>query len=395
MSTFPDGFLWGAATSSHQIEGNNVNNDWWRMENATPSMMTEPSGDACDSWHRYEEDLDLLAASGLNTYRFSLEWSRIEPAPGEFSAAALRHYQSMVDACHRREIKPVVTIHHFTHPAWFRSHGSWLEQRGVDAFKRYADKALGSLRDLEMVCTLNEPNLVSTWAGVMSGASSPEGGEAKPRPEITARLLDAHTHTVEVARSHGLRAGLVLAMTAYEVAGGAAAQSYVDEHRALDEDVFIEAARADDFLGVQVYTRRVATDDGLQPFGHDADGPSARTTLTGWTFAPRSLGYCVRRAHELAPDLPLYVTENGIATADDEERIEYTTEALFSLREAMDDGAPVRGYLHWSLLDNFEWIHGYRPTFGLIAVDRETFARTPKPSLDWLGRLAKQNGATL
>lgn len=388
MTSFPPGFVWGSATSAHQIEGGNVGSDWWRLEHSGLPFFAEPSGDACDSLHRFREDIDLLAAAGLQSYRFSIEWARIEPAPGEFSQAAVDHYQRMVDHCRDRDVEPVVTLHHFTNPAWLREEGGWTADAAVERLGRYVERALDGLRDLSRVCTLNEPNMIATFAGVLSGG----GGAPGPDPAVTERLLAAHRLAVAVAHGAGLRAGLTLAMTAYTTDGSAAAEAAVAAERAPDEDVYVEAARDDDFLGVQAYTRRFATaDGGVLPHGHEAAGPAAQQTLTGWNVYPQSIGDCLRRAHALAPALPLLVTENGIATADDAQRIAYTTEALQSVLAAVADGVPVEGYWHWSLLDNFEWVHGYGPTFGLVAVDRRTFVRTPKPSLAWLGDVARRN----
>ena len=390
MTCFPPGFVWGASTSAHQTEGGNVGSDWWGLEHAGLPFFAEPSGDACDSYHRYAEDIDLLAASGLQSYRFSIEWARIEPAPGEFSRAALDHYQRMIDHCAARRVEPVVTLHHFTSPAWLRQDGGWAGPSAVERFGRYVETALDSLTGLARVCTINEPNMIATFASALSGDAA--AGGLAPDPHISAQLLAAHRLAVEVARGAGLRAGLTLAMTAYITDGSPAAEQAVAELRRPDEDVFIDAATSDDFLGVQAYTVRHATaEHGVLPHGHDVDGPADRQTLTGWNYYPQSIGDCLRRAAALAPGLPLLVTENGIATADDEERIAYADEALRSVLSAIQDGAPVEGYWHWSLLDNFEWIHGYGPTFGLVAVDRKTFSRTPKPSLSWLGRVAKQN----
>lgn len=387
--TFPEGFLWGAATSAHQTEGNNTNSDWWELEHREGSPAVEPSGDACDSYHRFREDIELLASAGLQAYRFGIEWARIEPAPGEFSDAALAHYQRMVDECHRQGVEPIVTLHHFTNPIWVRELGAWNAPDAVDRFGRYVERVLGGLEGLARVCTINEPNIIAAWSAALSGSAM--GAGAHPAPALTETLIAAHQRAVDVAHAYGLVAGMTLAMTAYTTDGSQAAADAVAELRRIDEDVFIEGALTGDFLGVQAYTRRFATAAGVLEMGQDSDGPSKRTTQTGWNYYPQCIGECLARAHELAPELPLLVTENGIATADDEERVAYTSDALRSVLAAIDEAVPVSGYFHWSLLDNFEWVAGYRPTFGLIAVDRETFVRTPKPSLEWLGRVAKGN----
>ena len=389
MTSFPDGFVWGASTSAHQTEGGNSNSDWWVLEHAEGGPAVEPSGDACDSLHRYPEDVALLAGAGLTAYRFSVEWARIEPEPGEFSLAALDHYQRMVDACLDRGVEPIVTLHHFTNPTWLRQLGGWSATDAPARFERYVERVLGRLVGVRRVCTINEPNMIATWTGALHGARV--GVEPRPDAEVTESLVLAHQRAVDVAHGAGISAGLTIAMCAYTTDGSDRAQHALDEFRAADEDVFLEGGATGDFLGVQSYSRRFVTSDGVLPQGHDFGGPSGHQTLTGWNYYPRSIGECLRRAHEVVPHLPLLVTENGIATRDDDERIAYTAEALESVLEAIAARVPVTGYLHWSLLDNFEWMHGYAPTFGLVAVDRESFARTPKPSLDWLGRVAKDN----
>jgi beta-glucosidase len=388
MTSFPDDFTWGASTSAHQTEGGNTNRDWWRLEHSEGTPTAEPSGDACDSYHRFGEDISLLAAAGLGSYRFSIEWARVEPAPGEFSAAALDHYQGMIDTCLGFGVEPVLTLHHFTNPAWLRDFGGWAAPGAEHRFTRYVEKTLTTLEGVRRVCTINEPNMIAMWTGALVGAA----GHA-PHPDGLTRdvLLRAHRLAVDVARSQGIEAGLTVAMTAYTTDGTEEAAAAVAAFRAEDEDPYLQEDHGD-FLGVQAYTRRFAcANRGVLPQGHDLRGPSAQQTQTGWNYFPQSVGDCLRRAHAVAPGTPLVVTENGLATADDDERIAYTSDALQSVLAALNDGVPVTGYYHWSLLDNFEWVHGYAPTFGLVSVDRTTFARTPKPSLDWLGRIAKAN----
>ena len=386
MLRFPKTFLWGAATSAHQTEGGNVGSDWWRLEHDPSSGMSESSGDACDSYHRFDEDVALLAAAGLGAYRFGVEWARIEPAPGEFSAAALQHYQRVIDACHARDVEPIVTLHHFTNPAWTKADGGWRHPDAVERYARYVETVVSTLTGVTRWCTINEPNIVASYTAAVDTATLGANHDAT----VTRTLLSAHRRAVEIVRAAGGRAGLTLAMCAYTTDGSVEAAQVLAEHRAADEDVFVSTSRDDDFLGVQVYTRRYVTAaSGLLPHGCTFDGPARHVTQMGWTYAPDALGDCLRRAAELAPGLPLLVTENGIATSDDDERIAYTAEALAGVHAALADGVPVEGYLHWSLLDNFEWMHGYRPTFGLVSVDRGSFERTPKPSLDWLGRVAK------
>jgi beta-glucosidase len=387
VTTFPDGFLWGAATAAHQVEGGNVNNDHWEMEHAEHSPFREPSGDACDSWHRWPEDLDLVAGAGLTAYRFSLEWSRIEPEEGEVSRAALDHYRRIVDGCRDRGLTPVVTLVHFTQPRWLLHDGGWTGPKTGDRIARYTETVLPVLADAGYVATLNEPNLMAVQP--VMGAMARRGEEIRglPRPdqEVADALLGLHARSMEVLRGNVRNAGMTL--VGRENIAEESGEEVMRAERAAFEDQFLEAARDDDFVGLQVYTCARFGPDGLV-----APAPGTQTLAHGMERRPQALGAAVARAAEVLPGTPLVVTENGIATADDDDRIAFTRDALTSLAAAIDDGADVRGYVHWSLLDNFEWMLGYLPTFGLVAVDRQTFARTPKPSLGWLGGLARRNG---
>ncbi|GAB3192839.1 family 1 glycosylhydrolase [Geodermatophilus arenarius] len=384
---FPEGFLWGAATAAHQVEGGNVNNDHWEMEHAEHSPFAEPSGDACDSFHRWPEDLDLVAGAGLSAYRFSLEWSRIEPEEGEVSRAALDHYRRIVDGCRDRGLAPVVTLVHFTQPRWLSHDGGWTGPKAGDRIARYTEAVLPVLADAEYVCTVNEPNLVAAQPvmGAMAMRGEPIRGLPRPDQEVAEALLGLHARSMDVLRGNVARAGMTLVGREHLAEPGG--EERMRAERAAFEDQFLEAARGDDFVGLQVYTCARFDADGLV-----APAPELQTLAHGMERRPEALGAAVARAAEVLPGTPLLVTENGIATADDTDRIAFTRDALASLAAAVDGGADVRGYVHWSLLDNFEWMLGYRPTFGLVAVDRQTFARTPKPSLAWLGDVARRNG---
>lgn len=389
--TFPDGFLWGASTAAHQIEGNNTNSDFWTLENAPNSFLPERSGDACDSYHRWREDLDLLAASGLNSYRFSLDWSRIEPARGHFSRAALEHYRRMILGCIERGVTPVVTLHHFTSPQWFAAGGGWLAPDAIQLFVEYVRATTRILGDVPWVCTMNEPNMIAMLANMLRAEKRSEnvaGAMPPPDDAISAVVIDAHHAARDVL--HGEVAGKVgwtIANQNFQSEPGA--EDVTQEWGWSREDRFIAAAADDDFIGVQAYTRVRIGAEGALPLSEDA-----RTTLTGWEYYPAAVGEALRHTAARLPGVPLLVTENGIATSDDAERIEYTTGALASVVAAVEDGLDVRGYFHWSLLDNFEW-GSYSPTFGLISVDRRTFQRSPKPSLSWLGQVARSSGSVL
>ncbi|TPW77993.1 glycoside hydrolase family 1 protein [Schumannella soli] len=378
--TFPPGFLWGASTAAHQVEGNNLNSDWWYREHGHfGAPVAEPSLDAADSYHRYPEDMRLLADAGLTSYRFSVEWARIEPEPGVISRAEIDHYRRMVGTARELGLEPMVTLHHFTNPIWHGRNGGWAADDAVDRFTRYVEAVLPVLDDVTLVCTINEPNMVSVLADptvAFPGAGLPPGV-----PGVTEKLIEGHHRAVEILRGVGAKVGWTVATQAYQPDPGA--EAVRDEYAWSREDVFIDAAKNDDWIGIQAYTRTRIAADGPVPWPAEVE-----KTLTGWEYYPPAIGDGIANSRRWAPGVPVYITENGIATADDSRRIDYTRGALTAVREQMDAGSEVRGYLHWSALDNYEW-GTYTATFGLIGWDRETFERTPKPSLAWLGEVAK------
>lgn len=384
---FPEGFVWGTATAAHQIEGGNWNNDWWAWEHAPNSPCKEPSGDACDSWHRWPEDVDLVAELGLGSYRFSLEWSRIEPEPGEWSHAAIAHYRDICEALLERGVEPTVTFHHFTTPRWVAATGGWQEPTTADRFAEFCARAAGALGDvIKRACTLNEPNIVSTMGWLM-GIFPPGKQDRVLRHDVNEIFVDAHVKAVEAIRSAapGVPVGMTLSMADFQAVGGGDARR--DHYRRGMEDVFLDAVKGDDFVGVQTYTReRVGPDGALGP------EPGVPVLPMGYEYWPDALEATLRRAWDYTGGrVPLLVTENGIGTEDDTQRISYLHAALQGVGRCLADGIDVRGYTCWSLLDNFEWVLGYGPHFGLVAVDCETFVRTPKPSARWFGEVARSN----
>ncbi len=401
--SFPRGFLWGAATAAHQVEGNNVNNDNWLLEHVKPTLFAEPSGDACDHYHRYADDIKLLASLGFNTYRFSIEWARIEPEEGFFSSAELEHYRRMLGACHENHLTPVVTFNHFTLPRWLAARGGWENAGAADLFARYCECAAKHLGDLiAFAATLNEPNipLLLSWLklpippealnGMLAAAARTSGSDRfgffllGPADKTLEVLLAAHHRGLAAMKSGPGKypVGVTLAMSDDQAVGPDSAR---DRKRAQLYGPWLEAAAKSDFIGVQTYTRsRVGKDGDLPP------EPGAEMTQMGYEFWPQALEQTIRYAAAQAK-VPVYVTENGIGTDDDARRIEYIKRALAGVQKCLADGVDVRGYVHWSLLDNFEWIFGYRPTFGLVAVNRDTQERTVKPSARFLGEVARRN----
>jgi beta-glucosidase len=387
MAEFPwSDFLWGTATGAHQTEGNNVSSDWWGHEHTPGTPIAEPSGDAVDAYHHWRSDMDLAAQAGFTDYRFGIEWSRIEPEDGHVSRAAVDHYRRMVDGALERGLRPFLTLQHFTLPRWFAHAGGWLNPQAAQRFLRYVE-AIGPVLDAGAghVGTINEPNIAAMFATDNGqGMSALRDGLPIPDPRATQVLIDVHHATREHLKSAHPQLAVGWGVSVQDCQPEPGAEHLLAAYTQPRDEIFLEASTGDDWVGVQTYTRiRIAAGPDGQPV--EVDDPTTRRTMNGWEFYPEALGGALRRTAPLVGDVPIIVTENGIATTDDRERIEYTTRALQSMRAAMDDGITVGGYLHWSLLDNYEW-GSYTPTFGLVAVDRATFTRTPHPSLAWLGR---------
>lgn len=401
----PPGFLWGTAISGHQSEGNNTNSDAWWMENMPASMFRERSGDACDSYHRYEEDFALAAGLGLNCYRLGIEWSRIEPSEGQFSTAELDHYARMLEACRAHGLRPMVTFNHFTVPLWFAMRGGFEVADAPALFARYCGRAASHLGGLmHLATTFNEANiplLVNLFPQFAAGMPRAReaiaaAGRALNAPRFS-RLAYADpaivTPIMQAAHRQGYAAikaarptlpvGLTLTTQDIQSVGEPA---LADDYRRRLYGDWVQVARSHaDFFGVQTYTRFRVGPDGLV-----APPPGAELTLAGYEYYPDALANTIRWAHREIGK-PLYVTENGIATRDDARRIAFIDRALDGVRACLDEGIPVHSYLYWSLLDNFEWTSGYGVPFGLAAVDRRTFRRTLKPSASHLGAIARAN----
>jgi beta-glucosidase len=403
---FPDKFLWGCATAGHQVEGNNTNSDLWLLEHLPESLFKEPSGDACDHYHLYPQDISMLADLGFNTYRFSLEWARIEPEEGFFSNAELEHYRRMLATCRERNLTTLLTYSHFTMPRWFAYKGGWQNPEAPDLYARFCEKATRHLGDLVgYASTFNEPDVpqLLNWINPAGAPGSllemMQGGLIRARKQLNAPefasfflgdhkkirdgLLSAHYKGKAAMKSvrSDMPVGFNLAMSADQPAPE---DSHLAEKRADVYGPWLEVAKQCDYLGVQVYSRSIVGKKDLPP------PKGAELTQIGWEFYPECVEHAVRYASK-ETGVPIMVTENGVATTDDSRREEYLRRALIGLKHAIDDGVDVRGYVVWSLLDNFEWMSGFEPKFGVVAVDRATQRRTIKPSAAMLGNIARTN----
>lgn len=424
----PENFLIGAATAAHQVEGNNIHSDLWAMEHMKHTSFIEPSLDAVDHYNRYEKDIKLMADAGLNAYRFSIEWARIEPEEGHFDSEAVDHYKAVIACCKKYGIEPFVTIHHFSSPKWLISKGGWEASTTPEDFAHYVRFIIGELgSELHYICTINEANMgiqvaaiaerykrqmMAQMQAAQSGGNSADGSVQvginlqkmmEGQKAAAAENLEVFgVEKVENFTSMRTREGDLLILKAHELAKKEIKALYPDIKVGLtlslhdiqpqedgmerakkewDEEFmhYLPYIKDDDFLGVQNYTRSLIGADGQLP---NPDG--AELTQMNYEFYPEALEHVLRKvAKDFHGDL--YVTENGIATADDTRRVAFIDTALKGIVSCINDGLPVKSYFHWSLLDNFEWQKGYSMTFGLIAVDRSTQTRHPKESLSFLG----------
>ena len=397
--TFPDGFFWGAATAAHQVEGGNTNSDWWRSEQA--GLVPHRSGRACGSWERWREDVRLLADMGLNAYRLSVEWARIEPEPGRFDQAALDHYRAELEALHDAGIEPLVTLHHFTSPTWLADRGGMAGSTFVARFGAYAERVGREMGDLvHWWVTVNEPSILA-MKGYLEGTWPPH------RPRDLGgyfRLLRNAVRGHAVARL-ALRASRpdVLASMAFALWPLEPLRRWnpLDQLGALLGDwlwqgrILRRSLPTLDWIGVNYYTRiRVAIPPAAseEPAVSDPHGGSGERTDFGWEVYPAGLYRVLRRVGRYGR--PVLVTENGVSDAADRLRPRYLVSHLEQAHRALRAGVDLRGYCHWSLLDNFEWAEGYAQKFGLAETDPATLERRPRPSAALYGAIARANGLT-
>ncbi|MDO4622024.1 MAG: family 1 glycosylhydrolase [Eubacteriales bacterium] len=438
-----DIFFVGAATAAHQVEGNNIHSDYWAMEHAEFSQFTEPSDAAVDHYNRYEEDIKMLKNAGLNAYRFSIEWARIEPEKDHFDASALEHYRNVIRCCRENEVEPIVTLFHFTSPKWLICEGGWDNEAVIERFALYVKYVVEELKDeLSYVCTINEANMrlqiraiMERFMKMMQSApktvhqknpkegreektpanNSLEGqvqvglnmndpmekmklaamenakifGDPQPHTFVSAAgeqgdeiVCLAHRKAVEIIKeiAPAVKVGITLSLHDMQSVPGGEQRA----QKEWDEEFthYIPFIKEDDFLGLQNYSRSIYSAEGIC-----AVPENAKKTQMDYENYPEALEHVIRRVNREMPGVDILVTENGIAVSDDTERVEFIRKAAEGVKACRRDGIPVKGYFYWSLMDNFEWQKGYSMTFGLCAVDRKTMVRTPKKSLTYLGSL--------
>lgn len=428
MSKFPKNFLLGAATAAHQVEGNNTNSDCWAQEQMPHSTYKERSGIACDHYNRYAEDIKLMKEAGLNAYRFSIEWARIQPEEGVFDDDVINHYRDVIHTCRENGVDPVVTLFHFSSPVWIIRKGGWEADTIVEDFEKYVSyviKELGS--ELNYVCTINEANMGLQVAAISRqymkmmqqaaevAASGQDDGKIQMGLNLEAMMENAKLQAAEneeifgTSQPHCFNLGGsehsdLLTMQCHQAAKKVIKSMYpniqvgltlslhdmqpVEGGEALAKEEweeefthYVPFIQDDDFLGVQNYTRTLVGSDDDLPVPENAE-----RTQMGYEYYPQGLENVIRA---VAKDFKgnLIITENGIASDDDSRRVSFIHTATDGVAHCIADGIPVKGYFYWSLLDNFEWQMGYQMQFGLVSVNRDTMERTPKESLKYLGSL--------
>ena len=410
MLDFPKRFLWGAATSAHQIEGGN-HNQWtvWELENAKAKVAQaeyhlsdyesweqikdqakDPdnyvSGELGNHYNHYEQDFDLLTKMNMNAYRFSVEWSRIEPEEGVWDAEAVTHYKQYVAQLKKRNIEPVVTLFHFSLPVWFAQKGGFTKRSNVKYFTRFAEKIISEFgTSVRLIITINEPEVYATES-YYNQTWPPSVFDRYKWWRVINNLAYAHRQAAKVIHRLNRRYKVSIAKNSvFFYPGDNAWLSRLSTAvmQYAQDDYFIKkVVKQCDFLGVNYYfSNRV--------YGYRIHNPDRKLSDLNWDLHPADIQYALERLHGKYK-IPIIITENGLADANDSHRQWWITQTLIGMQKAIASGVHLQGYLHWSLMDNIEWASGKWPRFGLAAVDYATGERTLRPSARWFGRVIKK-----
>jgi beta-glucosidase len=398
--TFPKEFLWGTATSGHQIEGFNKKSDWWAWENRKrkkdPWLVKklnksrwplEPSQEACDSYNRYEEDFSLAAQLNNNAVRFGLEWSRLEPEEGSFDYREFKHYKQVLYAARREGLRSFVTLHHFASPLWFIKDKGWTGPESAKYFARYAKKCAEEFGDLiDVYLTINEPQVYAMMS-YLTGNWPPQSINPLKTNAVMINMIHAHNKAYQAIKEVGdYPVGLVKNIAWYERSPSSKNPldtTFAAILRYLNSDYFLRPISKNlDLLGLNYYFTNY-----VKYFNPRAN-PNDRVSDMGWWLETSGLGKILSNLKQY--NLPIYITENGLADAEDSQRASYLNEILWQCADALNNGVNLQGYFHWSLLDNYEWAQGFWPRFGLVEVDRtNNLQRKPRPSFDEYAKICK------
>jgi len=407
MIEFPSKFFWGAATSSYQVEGNNINSDWWQWEQRVG--LKERSGEACRHYQFYKEDFNIAKQLGHNAHRLSVEWSRIEPRENNFSEQELRHYLEVIDCLKAQGIEPIVTLHHFTNPLWFVESGGWLGKRSAEYFLGYVEKVVSVLCGrVSFWVTINEP-MVYVYHAYILGIWPPQEKSFFKARKVIENLISAHLKAYRLIHAIYQKNNLARPMVsiaknmqAFQPCGRSLRNKLAARLRdkLFNFDFINKLIRrsALDFIGINYYSRALVDVRGwrisnlLLDVCQDNHSRLKKNSL-GWDIYPQGLSELLLKLKRY--NLPIFILENGICTDDDTQRWDFIYAHLKSLSLAINQGAHILGYIYWSLIDNYEWDKGFAPRFGLIEIDYANFKRTPRESAWKLAKVcqtARLNG---
>ncbi len=416
---FPPDFKWGVATAAHQVEGENILSDWWDWEQVSGHIKQgHSSGMACNWWENAEVDFDQAANMGANALRLSVEWSRIEPRPGAFDPAALERYREMVQGLRQRGIEPMITLHHFSSPRWLAEQGGWEAPETVGFFVRFVKQVVETLGEYcDLWCTINEPN-VYAYMGYVEGTFPPGKTDLRTGMAVIRNMLVGHAaayRQIHALQPHA-RVGLAHNMRIFDPLNP---RSLLDRRvarltdRAYNQTILTALTRGRwqfplgfglawklrrslDWIGLNYYTRDMVAFDRSAPhalYGRRLHAEGAELLDGGYgEFYPQGMFRSIERLARLG--LPVYVTENGIPDADDDQRPRYLVAHLHQMWHAIQFCYPVMGYYHWTLVDNFEWAEGWTLRFGLIELDPVTQARRPRRSAHLYSEIIQANAIT-
>ena len=394
---FPKGFLWGAATAAHQVEGNNTGSDWWAFEHSAKrqgeliSQGKNPedfySGVACDSYNRYEEDFTLAEHLGHNAHRLSIEWARLEPNEGKFDEAEAEHYEKVLQSAKAHGLTTFVTMHHYTLPEWFAKKGGFTKKENVNLFLRYASfvaKRLDQYTDFWI--TFNEPEVYSSHS-YFFGIFPPRHKNMFETYKVITNIIAAHNTISQYIKLNTQKpVSMAYHLSDYKpssVLGGLISKLV---HYFSNEYILNRTIENSDFIGVNYYFHHHIGLFGFRKHTYS----NHETSDLGWGLHPEGILQVLLKIKKY--NKPIYITENGIADAKDIKREKYIKDVLFHVHSAILKGVNVKGYLHWSLLDNFEWTQGFSPRFGLIEIDRgDLLRRKVRYSAAMYAKICKTN----
>ncbi len=413
---FPRGFLWGTATAAHQVEGNNTNNQWWQWEEA--GHTNGRSGLACDWWNgRWKEDFDRAAEAGQNAHRFSVEWSRIQPTPDRWDEDALERYRAMLRGLRDRNMTALITLHHFTDPLWVYEQGGWENDAIVGWFERFVRKTVEALKEYcTLWVTINEPNIYAL-SGYVGGTFPPGVNDVRRAIQVQANMIRAHVaayrviHAIQrearvgyalhyrpmVARSWSPLDRLMSSIRYRGINMAFPSAIHTGVMRTPLGNLSIPEARGtQDFLGMNYYSQDVVWFDPFNPkelFTRAGYPPEADLSENRFIAnIPEGFYRALHWAVKAYPNLPILVTENGVEDSTDRLRPRYLAQHIHQMWRAVNFNWPIKGYFHWTLVDNFEWERGWTQRFGLWALEVETQKRIKRPSADLYAAICKENG---